>query len=204
MRRTRALLVTLTVASIVPACTIETHPTAGVRADQRGRAVILAPRCGEERIEAVQVADLDGPVRWRVEGGGTSQTIFPVGSEPPLMQVTDPLEGALDPDDAYVATVEYSGSWPDVAVEFRPSSLSTDRVIDADGNTLTTQEFADEADLGCIGGWLWVAGAIAVAVVLVLLAAVVGSVWVIVRTLRKAKRQREQEGAPGRPDLSGR
>jgi len=166
--------------------------------------VILAPRCGEERVEAAQVADLDGPVRWRVEGGGTSQTIFPVGSEPPLMRVTDPLEGVLDPTDAYVATVEYSGSMPDVAVEFRPSSLSTDRVIDADGNTLTTQEFADEADLGCIGGWLWVAGAIAVAVVLVLLVAVVGSVWVIVRTLRKARRQREQEATPARPDLSGR
>jgi hypothetical protein len=204
VRRTRALLVALALAALVPACSIETHPTAGVRADRRGRAVILAPRCGEERIEAVQVADLDGPVRWRVEGGGTSQTIFPVGSQPPLMQLTDPLEGALDPTDAYVATVEYSGSMPDAAVEFRPSSLSTDRVIDADGNTLTTQEFADEADLGCIGGWLWVAGAIAVAVVLVLLAAVVGSVWVIVRTLRKAKRQREQEGTPARPDLSGR
>jgi hypothetical protein len=202
--RTRGLLVTLALSTLVPACTIETHPTAGVRADRRGRAVILAPRCGEVRIEAVQVADLDGPVRWRIEGGGTSQTIFPVGSEPPLMRVTDPLEGALDPTDAYVATVEYSGSMPDVAVEFRSSSLSTDRVIDADGHSLTTQEFAEDADLGCIGGWLWVAGAIAVAVVLVLLAAVVASVWVIVRTLRKAKRQREQEGTPGRPDLSGR
>jgi hypothetical protein len=204
VHRTRALLVALAVASLVPACTIETHPSAGVRADQRGRAVILAPRCGEERIEAVQVADLDGPVRWRVEGGGTSQTIFPVGSQPPLMQVTDPLEGALDPNDAYVARVEYSGSWPDVAVEFRPSSLSTDRVIDADGDSLTTQEFAEDADLGCIGGWLWVAGAIAVVVVLVLLAAVVGSVWVIVRTLRRAKRMREAEATPDRPDLSGR
>jgi hypothetical protein len=196
--------VLLTLALVAPACTIETHPTAGVRADQRGRAVILAPRCGEVRIEAVQVADLDGPIRWRVEGGGTSQTVFPVGSEPPLMRVTDPLEGALDPDDAYVATVEYSGSSPDIEVEFRPSSLSTDRVIDADGDSLTTQEFAEDADLGCIGGWLWVAGAIAVVVVLVLIAAVVGSVWVIVRTLRKAKRQRELEGTPGRPDLSDR
>lgn len=204
VHRTRALLVTLAVASLVPACTIETQATAGVRADWRGRAVVLAPRCGDVRIEAVQVADLDGPARWRVEGGGTSQTIFPVGSQPPLMQLTDPLEGALDPTDAYVATVEYSGSMPDVEVEFRPSSLSIDRVIDADGNTLTTQEFADEADLGCIGGWLWVAGAIVVVVVLVLLAALVGSVWVIVRTLGKAKRQREQEGTPGRPDLSGR
>jgi len=204
VHRTSALITTLLLAALVPSCTIETHSTAGVRADRRGRAVILAPRCGEERVEAAQVADLDGPVRWRVEGGGTSQTIFPVGSEPPLMRVTDPLEGVLDPTDAYVATVEYSGSMPDVAVEFRPSSLSTDRVIDADGNTLTTQEFADEADLGCIGGWLWVAGAIAVAVVLVLLVAVVGSVWVIVRTLRKARRQREQEATPARPDLSGR
>ena len=202
--RTRVLLVALALSTLVPACTIETHPTAGVRADRRGRAVILAPRCGEVRIEAVQVADLDGPVRWRVEGGGTSQTIFPVGSEPPLMRVTDPLEGALDPNDAYVATVEYSGSGPDVEVEFRTSSLWTDRVIDADGDFLTTQEFADEADLGCIGGWLWVAGAIGIALVLAFIAAIVGSVWVIVRVLRKAKRMREAEATPGRPDLSGR
>jgi hypothetical protein len=188
-----------------PACTVETHPTAGVRANRRGDAVIVAPRCTDERIEAVQVADLDGPVRWRVEGGGNaSPTIFVVGREPSLMRETDALQGPLDPRRAYVATIEYAGDLPDVDIEFHPSSLSTDRVVSADGEVLTSEAFADEADLECIGGWLWVFGGIAVALVVGLVAAFVVGLWVVVRVVRKAKRQREQAATPGRPDLSGR
>lgn len=205
MHAIRALVVSLLFAALVPACAIETHPTVGVRANREGEAVILAPRCSDERIEAVQVADLDGPVRWRIEGDGSDVVpVFVVGAVPPSMRERDPLEGVLDPDDAYVATVEYAGSLPDTEVEFRTSSLSPDRVIDDEGVYRTRQEFIEEADLDCAGGWLWVAAAIGIAVLLVLLAAAAGSVWVIVRTLRKAKRMREAEVTPDRPDLSGR
>ena len=83
MRRLTSLVALVAVAALVPACTVEPRPTAGVRTTPRGRAEILAPPCGDERIVAVQVADLDGPVRWRAEGGGNSgQSTFVVGSEP--------------------------------------------------------------------------------------------------------------------------
>lgn len=191
-------------AVLVPSCSMR-HATVGVRANREGEAVILAPQCADERIEAVQVADLDGPVRWRIEGGGSAVVpVFVVGVGPPSMRERDPLEGVLDPDDAYVATVEYAGSMPDTEVEFRTASLSPDRVIDDEGVYRTRQEFIEEADLGCAGGWLWVAAAIGIVVLLVLLAVAAGSVWVIVRTLRKAKRLREAEATPDRPDLSGR
>jgi hypothetical protein len=205
VRRLTPLVAVLAIAALVPACTVEPRPTAGVRTTPRGRAEILAPPCGDERIVAVQVADLDGPVRWRAEGGGNSgQSTFVVGAEPQLMQVTDPLEGSLDPDDAYVATLEYAGSLPDVEVEFRTSSLSTDRVADADGDVVTLQSFSDEADLECVGPWLWIFGGVAIALVLGVLAAFVVGLIIVVKVVRKARRQREQEATPGRPDLSGR
>ena len=205
VQRLKAFLVTLVLVAIAPACTVESHPTGGVRADARGRAVILAPRCADERIEAVQVADASGTVRWRVEGGGNEhQSIFVVGREPTLMQETDPLDEPLDADQAYVATLEYAGSLPDVDVGFRVSSLSSDRVIDDDGDDRTVQEFYDEADLDCLGGWLWVFGAIGIGLLATFVAAIVVGFWVILRVLRKAKRQRQQEATPRRPDLSGR
>ena len=149
------------VAAVASSCTVASNPTAGVRATARGEAVVLAPRCAGERIEAVQVSHLDGTVRWRVEGSGNGYPrTFVVGREPPLMREVDPLEGPLDQDDTYIATVEYAGSLPDVDVEFRPSSMSTDRVIDADGEERTPQEFAEESDLDCIGEWLWVFGGV--------------------------------------------
>jgi len=195
----------LALAALIPACTIEPRPTAGVRTTARGRAEILAPSCDEERIVSVQVADLDGPVHWRAESGGASgQTTFVIGSEPPLMQVTDALEGPLDPDTTYVATVGYAGSVPDVDVEFRPSSLSTDRVIDADGDIVTPRDFAKQADLECVGPWLWVFGGIAIALVLVFVAAFVIGLVVVVKVVRKARRQREELVTPRRPDLSDR
>jgi hypothetical protein len=191
---------------IVPSCTVTSNPTAGVRANARGEAVILAPRCTDERIEAVQVADLGGPVRWRAEGGGNAYpTIFTVGREPPLMRETDPLDGPLDPQRAYVATVEYAGALPDVDVEFHPSTLSTARVVTPDGDAVTPAAFAEEADLECIGGWLWVFGGVAIAIVLGVIAAFVLGLVVVVKVVRKARRQRASVAdAPGRPDLSGR
>jgi hypothetical protein len=190
---------------LAPACTVEAHPSAGVRSDLRGRPVILTPACSDERIDAVHVVDANGTMLWRVEGGGNQhRSMFVVGRVPPLMHETDPLDGPLDPDDAYVATVEYGGLLPDVDVEFRMASLSIGRVIDDEGVYRTQQEFLDEADLECIGGWIWVAAAIGIALVLAFLAAIVGGVWVIVRVLRKATRMREGEGTPSRPDLSGR
>jgi len=202
MRPTLALLALL---AVLPACTLQADPSVGVRTDARDRVVIVAPRCLDERITAVQVADLDGPVRWRAEGGGNSYpTIFVVGREPSLMQETDHLEGALDPADAYVATVEYTGSVPDVEVEFRPEQLSTDVVIDEEGHTSTQQEFLDAASLDCVGGWVWVFGGIALAIGLAFIVGIVVGLWVVVRVVRKARRARELEGTPGRPDLSGR
>lgn len=196
------LSILLALAALFPACTVESRPTAGVRSDARGRAVIIAPRCAGARVDAVQVADLDGAVRWRVEGGGNEhQSLFVVGRLPPLMQEVDPLDGPLDPDDAYVATVQYTGSLPDVEVEFRLSGLSPDRVIDADGDYRTQQGFIEEADLTCVGGWLWVAGGIGIAVIVAFVAAIVVGLWVVVRVMRTAKRQREQEATPSRPDL---
>ena len=153
----------------------------------------------------MQVADLDGPVRWRVEGGGNASTgVFVVGREPPLMRETDPLEGPLDPHRAYVATIEYAGTLPDVDVEFHASSLSTDRVTTADGEDVVAAAFADEADLECIGGWIWVFGGIVLALVVGVVAALAVGLWVVVRVVRTAKRQREEGSAPGRPDVSGR
>jgi hypothetical protein len=201
----RPALVLLALLALLPACTLQANPSVGVRTDARDRVVIVAPRCLDERIEAVQVADLDGPVRWRAEGGGNSYpTIFVVGREPSLMQETDPLEGALDPADAYVATVEYTGSVPDVQVEFRPEQLSTDVVIDEEGHTSTQQEFLDAASLDCVGGWIWVFGGIALAIGLAFVVAIVAGLWIVLRVVRKARRARELEGTPGRPDLSGR
>lgn len=189
----------------VGACSVEASPTAGVRANQRGEAVIVAPRCTDERIVAVQVAELGGPVRWRLEGGGVeSGRVFVVGRAHPAMRETDPLEGPLDPNRAYVATVEYAGAVPDVDVEFHVSSLSADRVVMADGDEVPVTAFGDEADLECIGGWIWVFGGIALVLALVILAALAVGVWVVVRVLRTARRQREEGSAPRRPDLSGR
>ena len=137
----------LALAACLAGCSVEANPTAGIRGNAHGDAVIVAPRCTDERIVAVQVADLDGPVRWRVEGGGNASTgVFVVGREPPLMRETDPLEGPLDPHRAYVATIEYAGTLPDVDVEFHASSLSTDRVTTADGEDVVAAAFADEAD----------------------------------------------------------
>jgi hypothetical protein len=199
------LVLAMTFAALAPACTVRTHPTAGVRANPRGEAVIVAPECTDERIVAVQVADLDGAVRWRAEGSGNRYPrTFVVGREPILMRQTDPLDGPLDPETAYVATVEYAGSLPDADVEFRPSSLSTGRVIDADGDERTAQEFADESDLECLGGWLWVFGGAVLAIVVAFVAAFVVGLVVVVKVARTARRQREQAGTPGRPDLSGR
>ena len=201
----RPALVLLALLALLPACTLQVNPSVGVRTDARDRVVIVAPRCLDERIEAVQVADLDGPVRWRAEGGGNSYpTIFVVGREPSLMQETDPLEGALDPADAYVATVEYTGSVPDVQVEFRPEQLSTNVVIDEEGHTSTQQEFLDAASLDCVGGWIWVFGGIALAIGLAFVVAIVAGLWIVLRVVRKARRARELEGTPGRPDVSGR
>jgi hypothetical protein len=193
------------VVGAMPGCTVRTQPTAGVRANLRGDAVIVAPRCTDERIEAVQVADLDGPVRWRAEAaGGPSATIFTVGGEPPSMRETDPLEGRLDPARPYVATVEYAGTIADVDVEFHPSSLRADRVVTADGEVLTLPAFAEASDLECVGGWLWVFGGIAIALIVLVVAALAAGVWVIVRVVRTARRQREAGAVPDRPDLSGR
>lgn len=202
MQRIALVLAVAVLGALVPACTIESHPSVGVRTDARGRAVILAPRCLDERIEAVQVADLNGPIRWRAEGGGNEHpSIFVVGRAPSLMQETDPLDGSLDPAERYVATVEFSGSVPDVEVEFRTDSLSPDSVIDEEGVYRTQQEFLDAADLECVGGWVWVFGGIAIAIGLVFLAAIVVGLWVVVRVVRTARRQREVEGTPGRPDM---
>jgi len=195
----------LALAACIAGCSVEANPTAGVRGNTRGGAVIVAPRCTDERIVAVQVADLDGPVRWRVEGGGEASTrVFVVGREPPLMRQTDQLEGPLDPHRAYVATIEYAGALADVDVEFHVSSLSTGRVITADGEQVATTAFADEADLECIGGWIWVFGGIALALVVGVVVALAVGLWVVVRVVRTAKRQREEGSSPVRPDLSGR
>ena len=195
----------LLLAAGVGACSVEASPTAGVRANRRGDAVIMAPRCTDERIEAVQVAELGGPVRWRLEGGGVDPgRVFVVGRAHPSMRETDPLQGPLDRSRAYVATVEYAGAVPDVEVEFHVSSLSADRVVMADGDDVPVTAFGDEADLECIGGWIWVFGGIALVLALVILAALAVGVWVVVRVLRTARRQREEGSAPRRPDLSGR
>lgn len=205
VQRMRPALALLALIAVLPSCTVQANPSAGVRTDARSRVVIVAPRCLDQRIEAVQVAELDGPVRWRAEGGGNSYpTIFVVGRAPSLMQETDPLDGALDPADAYVATVEYTGSVRDVEVEFRPEGLSTDVVIDEEGQVSPEQEFLDEASLDCVGGWIWVFGGIALVIGLALLVAIVVGLWVVVRVVRKARRARELEGMPRRPDLSGR
>jgi hypothetical protein len=205
MRPALALLALLALLAVLPACTMQANPSVGVRTDGRDRVVIVAPRCLDERIGAVQVADLDGPVRWRAEGGGNSYpTIFIVGREPSLMQETDTLEGPLDPNDAYVATVEYTGSVRDVEVEFRPGQLSPDVIIDEEGRTSSEQEFLDAASLDCVGGWIWVFGGIALAIGLAFLVGIVVGLWVVVRVVRKARRARELESTPGRPDLSGR
>ena len=157
--------------------------------------MIVAPRCLDERIAAVQVADLDGPVRWRAEGGGNSYpTIFVVGRDAVAHAGDRPLEGALDPADAYVATVEYTGSVPDVEVEFRPEQLSTDVVIDEEGSHSTQQEFLDAASLDCVGGWIWVFGGIALAIGLAFVVAIVAGLWIVLRVVRKARRARELEG----------
>ena len=201
----RPALALLALAALLPACTMQANPSAAVRTDARDRVVIVAPRCLDERIGAVQVADLDGPVRWRAEGGGDSYpTVFVVGRAPSLMRETDPLEGELDPGDAYVATVEYTGSVSDVEVEFRPEQLSADVVIDEEGHISTEQEFLDAASLDCVGGWIWVFGGIALAVGLAFIVGIVVGLWVVVRVVRKARRARELEGTPARPDLSGR
>ncbi len=195
----------LVLAASIGACSVEASPTAGVRGNRQGDAVIVAPRCTDERIEAVQVAGLGGPVRWRLEGGGIdSGRIFVVGRGLPTMRETDPLEGPLDPHRAYVATVEYAGAVPDVEVEFHVSSLSADRVIMADGDEVPVTAFGEEADLECIGGWVWVFVGIALVLGLVMLAALAVGVWVVVRVVRTARRQREEASAPPRPDLSGR
>jgi hypothetical protein len=205
VQRLRPAFAFLALLVLLPACTVRSNPSAGVRTDARGRVVIVAPRCLDERIGAVQVADLDGPVRWRAEGGGNSYpTIFIVGREPSLMQETDTLEGPLDPNDACVATVEYTGSVRDVEVEFRPGQLSPDVIIDEEGRTSSEQEFLDAASLDCVGGWIWVFGGIALAIGLAFLVGIVVGLWVVVRVVRKARRARELESTPGRPDLSGR
>jgi hypothetical protein len=205
MRPALALLALLALLAVLPACTMQANPSVGVRTDGRDRVVIVAPRCLDERIEAVQVADLDGPVRWRAEGGGNSYpTIFVVGREPSLMRETDPLEGVLDPSDAYVATVEYTGSVSDVAVEFRPEQLSSDLVLDEDGHVASEQEFLDAAGLDCVGGWIWVLGGIALTIGLAFVVGIIAGLWIVLRVVRKARRARELEGTPGRPDLSGR
>lgn len=195
----------LALAACIAGCSVEANPTAGIRGNTHGGAVIVAPRCTDERIVAVQVAELDGPVRWRVEGGGeASARVFVVGREAPLMRQTDPLQGPLDAHRAYVATIEYAGALPDVDVEFHASSLSTDRVITADGEQVAVTAFASEADLECIGGWIWVFGGLALVLVGGVVAALAVGLWVVVRVVRTARRQREEGSAPGRPDLSGR
>ena len=205
MRHALAPLTLVAFLATLPSCTVQANPSAGVRTDARDRVVIVAPRCLDERIDAVQVADLDGPVRWRAEGGGNSYpTIFVVGRAPSLMRETDPLDGALDPADAYVATVEHTGSVPDVDVEFRPEQLSTDTVVDEDGTVSTQQEFLDDAGRDCVGGWVWVFGAIALVIGLAFVVAIVVGLWIVLRVVRKARRARELEGTPERPDLSGR
>ena len=205
MRPGLAPLVLLALIATVSSCTVQANPSAGVRTDARGRVVIVAPRCLDQRIDAVQVADLDGPVRWRAEGGGNSYpTVFVVGRAPALMQETDPLDGELDPAEAYVATVEYSGSVPAVEVEFRPETLSPDMVLDDEGQVSPEQEFLDEASLECVGGWIWVFGGVALVLGLAFFAAIIAGLWIALRVVRKARRAREAEGTPQRPDLSGR
>ncbi len=196
------LIAVIALIVVLPSCTVQANPSAGVRTDARGRVVIVAPRCLDQRIDAVQVADLDGPVRWRAEGGGNSYpTIFVVGRAPALMQETDPFDGSLDPDDAYVATVEYTGSVPDVDVEFRPEALSTDRVVDEEGRVSSEQDFLDDAGRDCVGGWVWVFGAIALVIGLAFVVAIIAGLWITLRVVRKARRARELEGTPDRPDL---
>lgn len=217
-RRPVAGAALLTLALGAASCSVtQGSSTAGVRANGRGEPVIVAPVCGDQRIRAVQVADLDGPVRWRIEGGGSSfSQVVTVGRVPPLMRETDPLDGPLDPDRAYVAIVEYEGSASPVEVEFRPATLETDRIVTPDGETLTVTGFGEEADLACIGGWLWVFGGIAIAFGVGIVAALVLGLVVVVKVVRKARREREpgRMPAPGpdpalgrppdRPDVSGR
>jgi len=47
-------------------------------------------------------------------------------------------------------------------------------------------------------------GAIGIGLLATFVAAIVVGFWVILRVMRKAKRQRQQEATPRRPDLSGR
>ena len=202
MRPTLAPFALIALIAVLPSCAVQANPSVGVRTDARGRVAIVAPRCLDQRIDAVQVADLDGPVRWRAEGGGNSYpTIFVVGRAPSLMQETDPLDGALDPADAYVATVEYTGSVPDVDVEFRPEKLSADMVLDEEGQVSSEQEFLDDARLDCVGGWIWVFGGIALVLGLAFVVAIIAGLWIVLRVARKARRARELEGTPDRPDL---
>jgi len=192
-------------AALAAACSVSEGNAAAVRTDPRGRAVIMAPRCADEAIAAVQVSDAAGAAVWRVEGGGNEfPSIFVVGREPPLMRETTPLTEPLDPSGRYVATVEFDDARPDVDVVFATEDLSIDRVVDEDGNSRSQREFFDEADLECVGDFIWVAGAIGLVFVLAVVAGIVAGFWVIVKVLRKAKRQREQEATPARPDLSGR
>lgn len=75
-----------------------------------GGAEVLAGRCRDQRVVAVEVRD--GPtVRWRIESvKGSIDRRYPVGGAPPLGFTTAvPLEGDLPP----VVTVEATFDGPD-------------------------------------------------------------------------------------------
>lgn len=106
-----------------------------------GRVEVLAARCEDERVRAVEVREQDGDVLWRIESEkGTIDRRFVVGGEPPPLFVTvDRLEETDLLDRTLVAEVTV-----DDVVDGRPFDPAD--LEESDGFGLS----CDDDDLGLV------------------------------------------------------
>jgi len=81
------------------------------RADANGTLAVFVPRCRDERVTVVEIAEAEGSARWRIASRkGSIDERYVVGApEPPLgFELEVPLEGPL-PDGELTATVAVEG-----------------------------------------------------------------------------------------------
>lgn len=115
------------------------------RADEAGTLAVFVPRCRDERVTVVEVADAgSGAARWRiVSPKGSIDERYVVGAEPPLgFEAEVPLEGAL-PDGELRATVTVDGDGADTV-----DGLTFRRDVVPTGGSGNVLHGGDAVDIG--------------------------------------------------------
>jgi hypothetical protein len=130
----------LVVVAFVTALTFGGRPQAAAlgervavgRADAAGTLAVFVPRCRDERVEVVEIAEAGGVARWRIASRkGSIDERYVVGADAPLgFEVEVPLDAPL-PEGELTATVAVDGDGDEVRdrAAFRVGAVPEEDVL---------------------------------------------------------------------------